>query len=69
VSFAPLTVRIKSAPEKAWYRPYVGQTFGVRPIKAEFKGHVYRYNMYEVMDFAFEGDVIWPSDCEVVSCQ
>lgn len=69
MSLAPLTVRIKSAPEKAWYRPYVGQTFGVVPVKAEFVGHVYKYSMYEVTDFAFEGDVIWPADCEVISCQ
>lgn len=66
---APLTVRIKSAPAGSWYQFLVGHTFGVLPVKAEFVGHVYKYNMYEVTDFAFEGDMIWPSDCEVISCQ
>lgn len=69
MSSAALAVRIKSAPPGSWYQFLVGHIFNVVPVKVEFVGHVYKYSMYEVTDFSFEGDVIWPSDCEVVSCQ
>lgn len=62
-----MKVRVKSAPQGSWYSLYVGQIFGVVPVKASFVGHVYKYNLYEVTDFGFEGDMIWPSDCEVIA--
>lgn len=64
-------VRIVQAPKGAWYENLVGHVLIVSKVQAQFEGHVYKYNMFEVAfgfleNSFYEGDYLWPAHCEVV---